>query len=90
MDEYDDHDYCDLCSKHTVRCYCFTVSPPEVDDQVCRTPNGCQRHVTAPPNEWRMFNDDGTPDCFIPVSTTPCSISLLLQVTQEDPRGDGR
>jgi hypothetical protein len=41
MDEYDDHDYCDLCDKqHSTSYYCFNPRIPE-DEELCRTPGKC-------------------------------------------------
>lgn len=46
MDEYDDHDYCDRCDKHTTECWCFSCAPPDSDDEVCRTPDECTGQAT--------------------------------------------
>ena len=46
MDEYDDHDYCDRCNKHSVNCWCGIGRDPESeDDEVCRTPDKCVGQV---------------------------------------------
>lgn len=31
----DDHEYCEVCGKHSVGCYCFIYNPPDRHDVVC-------------------------------------------------------
>lgn len=33
---YDDHNYCEVCGRHSIECYCFTYMPPDPDEDVCR------------------------------------------------------
>lgn len=56
MTEYDDHDYCLVCNKHTIECYCCTgLGPgwPELDaedkESMCLTPGQCGPRPTEEP-----------------------------------------